>query len=251
MPYSESELACWKQLHCATTKSARKTDRRIILSSCLAWSLDVLGICLVRSCHLRSSFFRFLQHPCPAALRNGEAKCKRSWSKREISWTYTGVSTMCLDTASECRQIFCIDSASAKRLQSKLVDVSGARVSSFLVLMLYMRYMRSSEEHFWWFVHQENGRVKVMSTWCLLLTAKPSRIFESKFWATWGSSAGRFLRTFFCQASNVVSLCGSGRCWNWMTWAWNAGSICGFKPPGGISWDIHGYPSSFHLTGGT
>ena len=116
--------------------AARKTDRRIILSSCLAWSLDVLGICLVRSCHLRSSFFRFLQHPCPAALRNGEAKCKRSWSKREISWKYIGVSTMCLDTASECRQIFCIDSASAKRLQSKLVDGAGARVSSFLALML-------------------------------------------------------------------------------------------------------------------
>ena len=158
MPYSEPELACWKQLHCATTKSARKTDRRIILSSCLAWSLDVLGICLVRSCHLRSSFFRFLQHPCPAALRNGEAKCKRSWSKREISWKYIGVSTMCLDTASECRQIFCIDSASAKRLQSKLVDVSGARVSSFLALMLYMR---SSEEHFWWFVHQEMEELRL------------------------------------------------------------------------------------------
>ena len=43
-----------------------------------------------------------------------------------------------------------------------------------------------------------------------------ARIFESKFPATWGSSAGnRFLRTFFCQAS-VVSVCRSGRCWNWM-----------------------------------
>ena len=160
--------------------AARKTDRRIILSSCLAWSLDVLGICLVRSCHLRSSFFRFLQHPCPAALRNGEAKCKRSWRQArnllEIHWSEHHVPWHCIRVQADILHRFCFSEAFA-------VKACGwCRRASFFILGFDVVHAFKWRA-FLMVCPPRNGRVKVMSTWCLLLNAKPSRIFESKFWA--------------------------------------------------------------------
>ena len=152
----------------------------------------------------------------------------------EIHWSEHHVPWHCIRVQADILHRFCFSEAFA-------VKACGwCRRASFFILGFDVVHAFKWRA-FLMVCPPRNGRVKVMSTWCLLLNAKPSRIFESKFRATWGSSAGRFLRTFFCQASDVVSLCRSGRCWNWMTWAWNAGSICGSKPPGeyhGISMDI-------------